>query len=200
MRMLHAHAPGVFGSVLAAGVFAAVMASVDTQVLALSTMFTRDVVGRWRERRGRAFPERAQVVAGRAFVALVLVMAWALSLAADRSLFRIGVWAFTGFAGLLPLLLAALFWRRSTAAGGIAAILTCMALWGWFLARGWSDPHYTVGGTGLMPVVVVLAGSTLAMVVGSLAGPAPARDRVDRFLPGPVTARTAAAARAEGSA
>jgi len=33
-----------------------------------------------------------------------------------------------------------------------------------------------------MPVVVVLAASTLAMVVGSLASPAPPRDRVERFL------------------
>jgi SSS family solute:Na+ symporter len=179
MRMLHGHAPGVLGSVLAAGVFAAVMASIDSQVLALSTMFTRDVVGRWRQRRGLAFPERAQVVAGRLFVAAVLLAAWGLSLAVDRSLFRIGVWAFTGFTGLLPLLLAALFWRRSTATGGVASILTTMALWGWFLARGWSDPHYTVGGTGLMPVVPVLAGSALAMVVGSLVSRAPASEGVE---------------------
>ena len=185
MRMLRAHAPGVLGSVLAGGVFAAVMASIDTQVLALSTMFTRDVVGRWRWRRGRPFPERVQVVVGRLFVAAVLVAAWALSLAADRSLFRIGVWAFTGFAGLLPLLLAALFWRRSTAAGGIASILTALGLWAWFLSRGWGDPGYTVGGTGLMPVVVVLAGSTLAMVAGSLASAPPPHERVDRFVPPP---------------
>ena len=182
MRMLRAHAPGVLGSVLAGGVFAAVMASIDSQVLALSTMFTRDVVGRWRLRRGRPFAERSQVVVGRLFVAIVLVAAWGLSLVADRSLFRIGVWAFTGFAGLLPLLLAALFWRRSTAAGGIASIVTTLGTWAWFLSRGWKDPGYTVGGTGLMPVVVVLAASTLAMVVGSLASPAPPRDRVERFL------------------
>ena len=183
MRMLHGHAPGALGAVLAAGVFAAVMASVDTQVLALSTMFTRDVVGRWRRLRGLPFPERAQVAAGRLFVSAVLLVAWALSLVADRSLFRIGVWAFTGFAGLLPLLLAALFWRRSTAAGGIASIATTVALWAWFLARGWNQPGYTVGGSGLMPVVVVLGASAAAMIVVSLASRAPARDRVERFLP-----------------
>ena len=97
--------------------------------------------------------------------------------------FLIGIWAFTGFAGLLPLLLAALFWRRSTAVGGIASILTALASWAWFLVRGWHDSGYTVGGTGLMPVVVVLAASTMAMVVASLCSPAPARERVDRFLP-----------------
>jgi solute:Na+ symporter, SSS family len=183
MRMLRGHAPGLLGSVLAAGVFAAVMASIDTQVLALSTMFTRDVVGRWRLRHGRPFPGRAQVFAGRAFVAVVLVVAWALSLVAQRSLFRIGIWAFTGFAGLLPLLVAALVWRRSTAAGGIASIVAAMATWAWFLARGWSDVKYTVGGTGLMPVVVVLASSTLAMIVGSLASQAPSGERVESFIP-----------------
>ena len=182
MRTLRSHAPGVLGSVLAGGVFAAVMASIDSQVLALSTMFTRDVVGRWRSRRGRPFPEREQVVAGRLFVAAVLLVAWALSLAADRSLFRIGIWAFTGFAGLLPLLVAALFWRRSTAVGGVASILTALASWAWFLVRGWNDSGYTVGGTGLMPVVVVLAASTMAMVVVSLCSSAPPRERVDRFL------------------
>jgi SSS family solute:Na+ symporter len=134
------------------------------------------------------FPERAQVVIGRAFVAIVLVVAWTLSLVADRSIFRIGIWSFTGFAGLLPLLVAALFWRRSTAVGGIASIITAMATWAWFLARGWSDPGYTVGGTGLMPVVVVLAASTLAMVVGSLASQAPSRERVERFIAAPAVA------------
>ncbi|HXT52784.1 MAG TPA: sodium:solute symporter family protein, partial [Thermoanaerobaculia bacterium] len=191
MRMLRGHAPGLLGSVLAAGVFAAVMASIDTQVLALSTMFTRDVVGRWRQSRGVLFPERAQVVIGRAFVAIVLVVAWALSLVADRSLFRIGVWAFTGFAALLPLLVAALFWRRSTAVGGIASIVTAMATWAWFLARGWRDPGYTVGGTGLMPVVVVLAASTLAMVVGSIVSDAPSRERIERFIPAAAGAEAA---------
>ena len=183
MRMLRAHAPGTLGAVLAAGVFAAVMAAVDSQVLALSTMFTRDVVGRRRERAGRPLGERAQVRVGRLFVAGVLLVAWALSLVAERSLFKIGVWTFTGFTGLLPLLVAALFWRRSTAAGGIASILTAAALWLHFFVRGWQDPGYTVGGSGLMPVVVVLAGGAAAMVVGSLLSAAPARERVESFLP-----------------
>lgn len=183
MQMVRSHAPGVFGSVLAAGVFAAVMASVDSQVLALSTMFTRDVLGRWRERRGLPLGERGQVLAGRVFVAVFLAGAWALSLVAERSLFKIGVWTFTGFAGLLPLLVAALFWRRSTAAGGIASILTTVALWAYFFARGWKDPGYTVAGSGLMPVVVVLAASSFAMIVVSLLTAPPTPDRVERFLP-----------------
>jgi len=191
VMMIGRHAPGALAGLLAAGVFAAVMSSLDSQSLALANLFTRDVVGRLRSRRrggaegamGGGMSEASQVLAGRLFVAAVLGLTFLLSVWIDRSIFKMGVWSFTGFAALFPVVVAALYWRRSNWQGALAAVLTTVALWVIFWWRAWEVPGYTVGGTGLMPVAVILAASALALVVVSLLTPAPHPERVARFFP-----------------
>lgn len=183
IRMIGLHAPGVLAGLLAAGVFAAVMSSLDSQVLSLSSLFTQDVVRRYGFR--GAMSEGRQVLFGRLFVALVLGLTYLLSLVVDRSIFRLGVWSFTGFAALFPLVVAALYWRRATRAGAYASVLSAALLWVWFFARGWQQPGYTVGGTGLMPVAVILAVSTAALVLVSLVTRAPEAAVLARFFPPP---------------
>ena len=48
--------------------------------------------------------------------------------------------------------------------------------------RGWKIPGYTVGMTGVMPVVVILAASAVAMIVGSLLTKPPAKSTVEKFF------------------
>ena len=160
VRLISLHAPELLAGLLAAGVFAAVMSSLDSQSLALGTMFTHDVVRRFA---GGRLTERAQVLSGRLFVVAILALALVLSQVVDRSIFRLGVWSFSGFAALVPIAVAAAFWRRSTAAGALSAVLAAAASWIYFVARGLAVPGYTVGDTGLMPVVVMIACSTAAL-------------------------------------
>jgi SSS family solute:Na+ symporter len=184
IRLIGLHAPEVLAGLLAAGVCAALMSSLDSQVLALSTLFTRDVVGRWgRGRRGRALGGRGEVLAGRLFVVAIVGVAYVLSLATDRSIFRLGVWSFTGFAALFPLAVAALFWRRSTAAGATASVATAAGLWIFFYVRAGEDPSYTVGGTGVMPVAAILAAAAAVLVAVSLATRPPRAEVLARFFP-----------------
>ena len=181
VRMIALYAPEVLAGLLGAGVFAAIMSSLDSQSLSLGTMFTQDVVRHYRL--GGELSEARQVLVGRLFVVGVVTTVFLLSLVAERSIFALSVWSFTGFASLLPVVVAALYWRRSTATGAGAAILTVIALWTWFFARGIGDADYSVGGTGIMPVAVVFAGSVVAMIVGSLLTSPPAPERVRRFIP-----------------
>jgi len=181
IRLIDLHAPGLLAGLLAAGVFAAIMSSLDSQVLSLGTLFTQDVVRHWgfRDR----MDERLQVRVGRAFVSGILAVTFLLSLVVPPALFRLGVWSFTGFAALTPLVAAALYWRRSTKQGAIACVITTTALWIWFFRLAWSDPGYSVGGTGLLPVAPILGASALALVVVSLVTRPPEPDRVARFFP-----------------
>lgn len=180
LQMITELAPEVLVGLLGAGVFAAVMSSLDSQILALSTLFTRDVARR--TRLGQTMSEGQQVAIGRLFVLLILGSVYLVSLVADRSIFKLGVWSFTGFAALFPLVVAALYWRRSTARGAWWAVVTVGGLWLYYFQRGWQSPDYTVLDSGLMPVAVILAASSLAMVLGSLTGPAPEPDHVRRFF------------------
>jgi SSS family solute:Na+ symporter len=180
VRLIHLHAPELLAGLLAAGVFAAVMSSLDSQVLALGTMFTEDIVLHYGYR--DRMSEKQQVLAGRIFVVAILALAYLLSLVADTSIFGLAVWSFTGFASLFPIAVAAVFWKRATRTGAIAAVLTVVVLWLYFFADGWKVPGYTVGGTGVMPVAVIFAASAAAMVAGSLLTRPPDREVVERFF------------------
>jgi len=177
--MIDKHAPELLAGLLAAGVFAAIMSSLDSQTLSLGAMFTHDIVRHYRK---AEMDGAAQVLVGRLFVLALIVLTFLISLVAPRSIFKLGIWSFTGYASLLPLVVAAIYWKRATRGGAIASVLTVAALWIFFLVRGWSVPGYTVGGTGVMPVAVILAAGALALILVSLAGRPPERAVLDRFF------------------
>ena len=181
VRMIEVHAPEVLAGLLAAGVLAAVMSSLDSQVLAVGTMFTQDIV------RPYGFhdrmTERQQILYGRIFIAAIIGVAFLLSLVSNRSIFKLGIWSFTGFAALFPIAAAACYWKRSTAAGVIASIATVAVLWLGFFLHGWQTPGYTVANTGLMPVAIILPASAVALVIGSWLSRPPSTAALTRFFP-----------------
>jgi SSS family solute:Na+ symporter len=181
LRMITLYSPGFLAGLLAAGVFSTCMNSLDSQVLSLGTMFTHDIVRHYgfHDR----MSEKQELMSGRVFVAIILAVAFVLSLVTTSSIFKLGIWSFTGFAALFPVVAAALFWKRSTRQGAIATVLTVGGLWLYFFAAAGDNPDYTVGGTGLMPVAVILAASTAAMVIVSLLTSAPGPAVLDRFFP-----------------
>jgi SSS family solute:Na+ symporter len=173
---------GVLAGLLAAGIFAAIMSSLDSQTLAVGTMFTQDIMRPYGF--GGELSEQKQVLFSRFFIVAFLATAFAVSQLTTRSIFNLGVWSLSGYAGLFPMLVAALFWRRSTATGALTALATTVVLWVVLLMRSQGvEGEYTIAGTGVMPVVVIVLGSTVATVVGSLLGPAPDPEAADRFFP-----------------
>ncbi len=181
VELILAHTGGVLAGCLAAGVFAAIMSSLDSQTLALGAMFTEDIV------RFYGFDdqlsEKQQVLFGRIFVVAFLVLAFVTSLFTTRSIFELGAWSLTGFSGLVPVFVGVLYWKRSTKQGAAAAILTVIGLWIFFYASSLGvEGAYSVGGTGLIPVGVILPASTLMLIVVSLATTPP--EDTDRFFPG----------------
>jgi SSS family solute:Na+ symporter len=203
LLLLERYAPAWLAGLLGAGIMAAVMAS-DSQILALSTMFTEDVFAHYE---GKArFGEAAQVHTGRAFVIGLTVVAYLAALRAPESIFSLAIqYAFTGFAALSPLLVAALFWRGSTKWGAlatslwVAAAVVAVAV---FQAAVPSPPPgppvvvarlggldllaRTAGGTavlGFMPVVPMVLISALLMVVVSALTPKPTAATIARYFP-----------------
>ena len=181
VKMIDLYAPGVLAGLLAAGVFAAIMNSFDSQVLAAGTMFTLDIVRHYgfHDR----MSERQQILVGRLFMVGILIGTYLLSRVMDRSIFKLGVWCFTGFAALFPVVVAALFWKRSTKWGAAASTVSVIVLWTYFVSVGWESRDYTIGDTGVMPVGVMLVVSALAMVVGSLLTKPPEAAVLDKFFP-----------------
>jgi solute:Na+ symporter, SSS family len=172
--MLEQYAPLLVAGLLGAGIMAAVMAS-DSQILALSTMFTEDVFAFYG---GTArFGETVQVQTGRLFVVVLTVVAYLVALRAPQSIFDIAVqYAFSGYAALSPLLFAALFWRRSTKWGALA-----VALWTAFAVIYTARVPGALAWYGLMPVVPMTLISCLLMIVVSLATRPPSASTIERY-------------------
>ena len=172
--MLDAFAPIWLAGLLGAGIMAAVMAS-DSQILALSTMFTEDVFTFYG---GTArFGERVQVQMGRAFVVLLTIAAYVIALRAPQSIFDLAVqYAFSGYAALSPLLVAALFWKRSTKWGALAVTVWVAAA----VILSARSPG-TLAWFGLLPVVPMTLISCALMVVVSLATRAPSARVLARY-------------------
>ncbi len=175
-RMIELYAPGVLAGFLAAGVLSAIMNSVDSQTLALGTMFTQDIVRHYGFH--DKMTEKQQVLYGRWFIVAIIAGTYLLSLVVDRSIFRISVWTFTGFAAMFPVVAAALFWKRSTKYGALASVLSVAALWLYFFMNNIEN----VGG-GVMPVAVILAVSAAAMIIVSLITQPPPREVLEKFFP-----------------
>ena len=181
VKMIDLHAPGVLAGLLAAGVFAAIMNSFDSQVHSVGTMFTQDIV------RHYGFHDRMsesqQILVGRLFMVAILVATYLLSRVTDRSIFKLGVWCFTGFAALFPVVVAAVFWKRSTKWGAFASTISVVVLWIYFITLGWKSADYTIADSGVMPVAVMLLVSAAAMILGSLLTQPPEQETLEKFFP-----------------
>jgi SSS family solute:Na+ symporter len=171
----------VIGGLLGAGILAAIMSSLDSQFLAISSIFTNDIVGHYVSR--EHIDDRQRVRLGRLFVVLIVALTFGLSLLEPRSVFALGVWCFSGFTALFPLVVAALYWKRTTSAGAMASILTAAAVW-FLLFRDSNyaaDPNYEF--LGLMPVVTMIFAAIVALVGVSLVTAPPSAATIEKFFP-----------------
>ncbi len=202
MLLLQRYAPLWLAGLLGAGIMAAVMAS-DSQILALSTMFTEDVFAFYGGK--RRFGETVQVQTGRIFIVLITMFAYAIALRAPETIFELAIqYAFSGYAALSPLLVAALFWRGSTKWGAlattvwVAVAVVAVAIFQHFVpapAPGPATVVWSLGGTevltrtpggtavfGFMPVVPMVIISAILMYVVSLMTRKPAEATIAKYF------------------
>ncbi len=206
LRMLSANTHIIIAGVLGAAIMACVMAT-DSQIMALCTMFTTDVVSHYG---GDRIGESRRILAGRAFAVLFTVIGYvlALSLKDIKSIFDLAVrFGFSGFSALAPVMLAALYWRRSTKWGAFAAaawvVVVTAALWWMQEASAGIAPKpgqppvpifpalgdlflRTPGGVtvhGFNPVMPLCFGSVLLVVVVSLLTCPPGRETIRKYFP-----------------
>lgn len=179
----------ILGGLLTAGILAAIMSSLDSQFLCIGTMFQNDLVTHYLGE--DRFTDKQQVLITRSFIIAIVAVTYLLSLSDPRSVFALGVWCFSGFASLFPLVFAAVYWRRLTVAGAYAGIVATIGCWCYlFWQSGFgSNRTYTVdvtlGGNTYetMPVVTIFLCSLIAMVCVSLATKPPKKETLNKFFP-----------------
>lgn len=180
------HSP-VLSGLVAAGVLAAIMSSLDSQFMCLGTMFTRDIVVRkFGEDR---FTDSQKVLIARGFILAIVAATYGLAVALMNTaqVFALGVWCFSGFAGLFPLVVGAVYWKRTTAAGAISCIIVTAATWCILFYRDiiavkppGADEELLIA--GMMPVTLIIAASALTLVVVSLLTAKPSDATLKKFF------------------
>jgi len=155
-----------------AGILAAIMSTLDGQVLTLATMLTEDIL--------RPFfdvTERTEVVATRVFVVGLLAIAYIAALLTRESIIDTTIFAFSGYA-LMFFPIVSGFYSVSTSkyAAGVGLILGFVGLWGFQLGVIPGDLAF-----GFLPVIPLLVVQLLAMAVVTLATDPPAEKIVDEY-------------------
>jgi SSS family solute:Na+ symporter len=183
----------VLGGLLAAGILAAIMSSLDSQFLCIGTIFNNDIVTHYLGKDN--VTDQRQVLFTRLFIIGIVAITYLLSLGNVRSVFAMGVWCFSGFSALFPIVIGALYWRGLTAAGAISGVFAAFTSWAILFYHGTKVPleegglsqfslYLPIGGESyeIMPVVVMLLSSLVTMVVVSWVTPKPNDETLAKFF------------------
>ena len=176
----------LLSGLLMSGILAAIMSSLDSQFVCLGTMFTNDVVvaavGK------EKYSDRQLIFLSRAFIVVIVLVSYFMALYLQgSSVFSLGVWCFSGFAALFPLVFAAVYWKRASLGGAVGCILATLVSWCYFfyqdifLDAGAGHGEYLV--QGVMPVTFVFLASAAGMILGSLLTEPPSKETIKKFFP-----------------
>lgn len=165
----------IVAGIILAGILASTMSTSDSQLLAASSSVTENMLdGVF----GIKLSEKKKVVVARATVIVISIIAIFLASNPKSNVFQIVSFAWAGFGATFgPVMLFALFWKRSNKYGAIAGMLS-----GGIMIFLWKYVVRPLGGAldiyELLPAFIV---ACIFIVVVSLLTPAPEKEIVEEF-------------------
>lgn len=124
--ILTEYAPLWAGAIVCIGAIAAFMSTADSQILAMSSIITKDGLPAITE-----VKEENEKQIGRILIIILAIIGLALAYDPPDTIFDIVSQAFTGLAVLFPTTVAVLYWNRVKANSCIISIITGQLLVGW---------------------------------------------------------------------
>ena len=125
----------VMAGVILAGILAATMSTADSQLLTAASSVSQDLM---REFFGIKMSEKTSMLAARGTVAAIAVVGVILAWDPSSSVFRVVSFAWAGFgAAFGPVMLFALFWKRSNRQGALAGMVVggaMVVIWKYLIA------------------------------------------------------------------
>jgi SSS family solute:Na+ symporter len=120
VKLVREYAHPYFNTFIIVGIYAAIFSTANSQVHALSAVYTIDVHKRYINKN---LPDRGLLRIAKWTVLLVSVFAYLLILLIPQNIFDLGIIALGGTAQLIIPVCGALFWKRSTSKGAITGII-----------------------------------------------------------------------------
>jgi SSS family solute:Na+ symporter len=137
-------------------VFSAALSTIDSQLLLLSSLFTRDIYGEFKKS-----DERKNLLIGRTVIVVLIIIIFLLSLRPPQLIVQLSILSFAGTLQLFPTIMGALYWKRATSVGAVLSILMgilSLSLFKWLFPKDWSlGFHPSIWGlfTGTVVFVII---------------------------------------------
>ena len=165
----------IAAGVIISGILAATMSTADSQLLAAASSVSQDLMQDFFHVK---LTEKTTMVVARITVLVIAIISIFLAWDPNSSVFRVVSFAWAGFgAAFGPVMLFALFWKRSNKWGALAGMVS-----GGVMVFVWKYLVAPIGGAWsiyeLLPAFLV---ACVAIVVVSLLTPAPEKAVVDEF-------------------
>ncbi len=165
----------IIAGLILAGILASTMSTADSQLLAASSSVSENLIKRfvWKN-----ISKNMQMWVARLTTLVIALIAMIIAWNPDSSVFEIVSFAWAGFgAAFGPLILSALFWKRTNKWGALAGIIS-----GGVMVFVWKYVIAELGGVfaiyELLPAFVI---SLLCIIVVSLITPAPEKEIKEEF-------------------
>ena len=159
--MLGEYTSKLLASLVMVGALSALMSTLDSQLLALSSMLTRDVYTAY-FRPQASLSEQTWV--GRLLIVVLAIAGLILAYQPPESLFALATEAFTGLSVLFPTVIAALYGRNVPPTSCLLSILAGEGILVG-LQTGVIPPSFTFG---FLPVIPIVTISSLIIILGTL--------------------------------
>lgn len=171
----HGILPALVAGVILAGILAATMSTADSQLLAAASSVSQNIV---RSVFWKSLSDKGAMIIARASVVVISVFAVFIAWDPESNVFNIVSFAWAGFgAAFGPVMLTALFWRRSNRWGALAGIIT-----GGAVVFLWKYLIRPLGGLwDIYELLPAFLAALIAIVVVSLLTAAPDKDVTARF-------------------
>ena len=171
----HGVLAALFAGLIFAGILACTMSTSDSQLLAASSSMSENLLqGVF----GIKLSEKTAMLAARAVLLIIAVISIGIAWNPDSSVFHIVSFAWAGFGATFgPVMLCALFWKRSNKWGALAGLVA-----GGIMVFVWKFLVRPLGGAWdlyeLLPAFIV---ALAAIVIVSLLTKAPEQELVEEF-------------------
>lgn len=179
----HGYVAALTAGIILAGILASTMSTADSQLLAAASSVSQNLL---QETFGIKMSQKTSMWLARISVVAISGVAILLAWNPNSSVFRIVSFAWAGFgAAFGPVVLCALFWKRTTNAGAISGMITggVMVFFYKWLRDGFGGTGGYIDGTvfdiyELLPAFIV---ATLVIVAVSLLTKKPEKEIEDTF-------------------
>ncbi len=173
---LAGYAPVFMTGILGAAILAAAMSTMDSQLLAAGTIFTKDIL--LKSSSAGNIDDKQKLLISKSVLFAMVVISYILALAKPTGIINLVNWAFGGFACLIIPMMAALYWRRCTKEAAIAALLVSQIVQV-ALPLGIIPASFAFG---MLPGVPALVLGLIVLVVVTYLTPAPNQKTTEEFF------------------